>query len=91
MGFALKVPVPEIMYDHQQVSRVFQSIINQAVQLWYAASFGLEYSLLGSTQLNFSNRCLDPLVESKALIRFFSPGSTLESGLKTFRQRSLKW
>jgi hypothetical protein len=42
MGFALKVPVPEIMYDHQQVSRVFQSIINQAVQLWYAASFGLE-------------------------------------------------
>jgi hypothetical protein len=31
-----------------------------------------------------------PLVESEALVRPFSPGSTLEPGLKTFRRRGPK-
>jgi hypothetical protein len=31
-----------------------------------------------------------PLVESEAFVRAFSPGSTLEPGLKVFRRRGLK-
>jgi hypothetical protein len=31
------------------------------------------------------------LVESEALVRAFSPGSSLESGLKVFRRRGPKW
>jgi hypothetical protein len=31
------------------------------------------------------------LVEREAFVRAFSPGSTLESGLKTFRRRGPKW
>jgi hypothetical protein len=31
-----------------------------------------------------------PLVEREALVRAFSPGSTLEPGLKVFRRRGLK-
>jgi hypothetical protein len=30
-------------------------------------------------------------VESEALVRAFSPGSTLELGLKAFRRRGPKW
>jgi hypothetical protein len=31
------------------------------------------------------------LIESEALVRAFSPGSTLEPGLKAFRRCDLKW
>jgi hypothetical protein len=41
--------------------------------------------------MNFVLDSERPLVESEALVRAFSPDSTLEPGLKAFRRRGPKW